>query len=229
MCYTPASTQRGMRVVLSEGSECLYIRHSWTHLVTSFLTGFLRRTFSLLLSTWGLVPTNKKKENQFKVRQILSKFCQTQGQFAHSHAPSLLHGVNLGESSAEPERSANGWFPFTQKRPLIRLHLHTAALGKPNRKWICDQCFKRDRKAGPWFGLTDETLSPLWAWLIRDPNHKSSIDQASRETERGREGKISRYLGFTHRLWPGVGPLNKNVEVEEEEEERGNVSSKATG
>ncbi len=49
----------------------------------------------------------------------------------------------------------------TQKWPLIRLHLDTAALRKPNRKWNCDQCFKRDRKAEPWLGPRGKTLSSL--------------------------------------------------------------------
>lgn len=46
--------------------------------------------------------------------------------------------------------------------------MHTAAtLGKKNkkkkqsRKWICDQCFKRDGEAGPGFRLGDETPSLL--------------------------------------------------------------------
>lgn len=51
----------------------------------------------------------------------------------------------------------------TQKWPLIRLHLDTAALRKPNRKWNCDQCFKRDRKAEPWLRPRVKTLSSLQA------------------------------------------------------------------
>lgn len=49
----------------------------------------------------------------------------------------------------------------TQKWPLIRLHLDTAALRNPNRKWNCDQCFKRDRKAEPWLWPRVKTLSSL--------------------------------------------------------------------
>ena len=60
-------------------------------------------------------------------------------------------------SSVEPTVSS---LP-AQKWPLIRLHLDTAALRKPNRKWNCDQCFKRDRKAEPWLTPRGKTLSSL--------------------------------------------------------------------
>lgn len=74
--------------------------------------------FSIGHTEGGNLPVHHKhphlsahKFQDFTIcKQIHSAVYQTNSQFAHSQAPSLLQNVDLGESSAEPERSADCQF-----------------------------------------------------------------------------------------------------------------------